>query len=356
MSTGLKIGVLPNNQAPVTLAEAVYIGDGTNNTLKDVLNNTGSSANNGTNIKYVNDGSVIFRVNLSTREVNFSDGSITLNESTANITSGVLKVSNTEWNPFDATTPYYFCYNTSSSAFEWVKSITSYDGYVIFQYARIDGYKINNLFYPQEKIIDISLPEDTLTYKSKRIDELTILGDSLSSAGVWLNHLTKRLPSNVVNNLAQHGISLVQTLTQKVPHVPSTTSLCIIFLGTNDCQAQISLGEINSKDTSTFIGAYNAIIETLLTLNPKMRILLLTPIRTWDIDSTTRTNDNLKGYVNATKKVGEKYALPVLDLFNTMGINDINKESYLGADLLHLNGEGQKYLSNLIYEFVNYNI
>ena len=34
-NTKLKKGVLPNNQAPITLAEFVYLGDGTNKTLTD---------------------------------------------------------------------------------------------------------------------------------------------------------------------------------------------------------------------------------------------------------------------------------------------------------------------------------
>ena len=36
-NTEMKIKVLPNNEAPVTLAEAVYLGDGTSKTLKSKL-------------------------------------------------------------------------------------------------------------------------------------------------------------------------------------------------------------------------------------------------------------------------------------------------------------------------------
>ena len=42
MNTELTIGVITGNKAPVTLAEAVYIGDGTTKTVKDVLSEGGT--------------------------------------------------------------------------------------------------------------------------------------------------------------------------------------------------------------------------------------------------------------------------------------------------------------------------
>lgn len=48
MSTELSIGVLSGNKAPVTLAEAVYMGDGTNTTVKEAIKNLQENSGHGT--------------------------------------------------------------------------------------------------------------------------------------------------------------------------------------------------------------------------------------------------------------------------------------------------------------------
>ena len=48
MSTELSIGVLSGNKAPVTLAEAVYMGDGTNTTVKEAIKNLQENSGTGT--------------------------------------------------------------------------------------------------------------------------------------------------------------------------------------------------------------------------------------------------------------------------------------------------------------------
>ena len=77
MNTELKIKVM-NDVAPVTLADAVYMGDGTNTTVADKIKtlsqNSGTpSGNTSLPIRLVG-GDVCFDVHASTRSVSWTDG------------------------------------------------------------------------------------------------------------------------------------------------------------------------------------------------------------------------------------------------------------------------------------------
>jgi len=107
----------------------------------------------------------------------------------------------------------------------------------------------------------------------------------------------------------------------------------------------------------TFKGAINLSLDKLMTRYPNLKILLVTPVwRSRQVNGDDLESDNnpnslglyLRDYVEAIKDMGKKYHVPVLDLYNTSGINKYTKELYLSSDGLHPNSTGYTHLANLI--------
>lgn len=59
---------------------------------------------------------------------------------------------------------------------------------------------------------------------------------------------------------------------------PSDTKLFFVFAGTNDWNSDVALGEYDSTDTSTILGALNVIIDTIQTKLPECTIVVMTPM------------------------------------------------------------------------------
>lgn len=119
----------------------------------------------------------------------------------------------------------------------------------------------------------------------------------------------------------------------------------------------------SSFDTTTFAGAMQAAIEKIINSNKDIKIFLITPVRGWYYESgTSDVPGPYKGepllsveYVNAIKSIGDLYSLPVIDWYNEVGFNDLNKNYYLGdnpqivhAYLLHPNLKGYKKMGDII--------
>ena len=118
--------------------------------------------------------------------------------------------------------------------------------------------------------------------------------------------------------------------------------LVIIAAGTNDFKLNIPIG-IDNGDITTFYGAYCRSVERLINANINTRIVLLTPLHRnnggYDDEFTNKAGHNLKDYVNAIRSIGEKYSLPVCDMYANSGINAINLANFT-IDGLHPNDTG----------------
>lgn len=139
------------------------------------------------------------------------------------------------------------------------------------------------------------------------------------------------------------------------------TSVVTLFWGTNDYRHSVPLGTINDvfEDGRTFYGALNFTIQTLIGAYPHLRIMLMTPLWRWSSGGTgadSDVNPNASGiylyqYADAIKAVGNKYKLPVLDLYRESGINLLNKD-YMLSDGLHPGAQGNAVLSAKITGFI----
>lgn len=134
--------------------------------------------------------------------------------------------------------------------------------------------------------------------------------------------------------------------------------LCIIAGGTNDFKLNVPLGAISEGDFNrgTFFGAYQTMIENILTQKPNIRICLFTPIHRnnggYSTTSTNTAGHKLIDYVNAIRELGERYSLPVCDLYANSGITKLNLSLYT-LDGLHPNDEGYIRMGVYSANFIN---
>lgn len=105
-------------------------------------------------------------------------------------------------------------------------------------------------------------------------------------------------------------------------------------------------------------GALRYSIETLLTAFPQLRIFILLPTYSYRKDSNgaftedmdTITNSlgkTLAEYSQALADVAKMYKLPVIDNYNELGVNKLNREKYL-ADGAHHTQAGLELLAKHI--------
>lgn len=142
-------------------------------------------------------------------------------------------------------------------------------------------------------------------------------------------------------NAAEHLAALKEVDWSAVDYIT-------ILYGTNDFTGGVPIGEDDrSLSTAQFKGALRHSIETILTAYPKIRIVLLTPIyRFWkengtvtDSDSYEVSGQKLTDYVEAVLDVASEYKLPVFNLYNSLGINKINRTQFL-SDGTHPSQDG----------------
>lgn len=188
------------------------------------------------------------------------------------------------------------------------------------------------------------------------INEYSLIGDSLTADGAYAQIIKTAFSIPTVNNYAISGKTLAGAtgMVEQASKVPSSSNLVTIMGGTNDANTTLNLGAIGNKDTATYLGAYQTIIETLLAKNPLMRIILITPPRSWWSADPTKPKVQLDPFVTGTKDIAKHYGLPCFDLHNLLGMNSYNFTAYL-TDGIHFTTEGKTAVGRLIKEFIRVN-
>lgn len=119
----------------------------------------------------------------------------------------------------------------------------------------------------------------------------------------------------------------------------STVDVVTIAYGTNE-GGYPQDDEQDHENKYTYGGATRYAVNKLLSLYPKLRIILLTPIYRYYTsegkDSDTHTHPTYGGKltdnVETLISVGKELKIPVVDLYYTLGINITNYTSYFGDD------------------------
>lgn len=140
----------------------------------------------------------------------------------------------------------------------------------------------------------------------------------------------------------------------------SDADMAIIFAGGEDYKYGKPLG-LNSVNDYTFKGALNTCIKNLMEKNPKIKLLIVTPLfrARLDADDFRNSDDTLINelylvdYVDAMKQISEFNHIPCLDLYSTGMINKYNFTTYL-KDRLYLNDAGHEMIADKIFSALNY--
>ena len=192
------------------------------------------------------------------------------------------------------------------------------------------------------------------------------LGDSITKANGYQPIVKEKLGFSIVENKGINGQTMAKQKTNQSTYSIGKNidykeyDLVTIFIGTNDYRYNKRIGEIeeNNKkiyNESTFIGSYQMLIERILMSNPYIDIVLITPLQRtkdgFDINHKNEVNSKLIDYVDAIKSLGQKYSLPVLDLYSTSGFTKQTMSIYT-RDNLHPNKIGYEKIAEKIWRFL----
>lgn len=358
MSSELKPKVI-DGVAPITLAECVYIGDGTSTTVKEVLegikNSSGSGDSSSGNASV--EGGTVFFEKTGEREITYSKGFLVINGKIYTITEGTISATTTEWNTGNPNYTTYFVYNINTLSFAfrggYKTNPTLQDGdYIIFV-----GYLENTTLYMKTLHYDNRyIKQKQLPYE-KVISRLTIIGDSLTAVGRWYeviddhNSKLKVLNRNVKAvsgaTLYEHGYGYAGSV--------QAGDVVILFMGTNDCLKEIPLGDPSTDNTSstTFCGMFKKIIESMYDKDKSITILVVggSPLNGYRASESKpqKYYDDVKPFSEAMKTMCSRYAIPYLNLLENIGINSYNA-SETQIDGCHYSQAMYKRLGNMIYE------
>lgn len=137
-----------------------------------------------------------------------------------------------------------------------------------------------------------------------------------------------------------------------------TGDYAIIFAGSNDYKCGLAqIGTDYVSNVTTFKGAINTVINTLLTASPKLNILLVTPIYRGstvpgdniDSDSNMVNDKRLEDFSSAIVDIGKRHHIPVLNLLDESMINSYTKSIYLNTNGIYPTDAGHELLCEKIH-------
>lgn len=347
-----------NPLAPVTIGECVYIGGSDLPTYLGGLGG-GSSSGSGDVHKLALTGGAKFIINFTNNTITHGTWTIygdCTYFTTANFTSlgTSLGTSNALGNLGQL---YYLIVQSSGMKLVQATNMTSDTGGLIV--CGIDSTRVYPMLYPMQNIKVIG--GTMVGHPFKSLSKMALIGDSITFGGC-MDAFTAQI--NTVK-LAISGTTVRGTggLVAQAESVTSDYDSAVIMGGTNDEGSIVSNGEFVSStlgtiqavgsafDKSTFYGAYQYIIETLLAKNPTMKILLVCPPRAFN---TSGERTGLGKVGEAVINIANFYGLPYTDLWHKCPINVITNTTYL-QDNLHPNSVGNDLIGKMVMgDFVSY--
>lgn len=352
-----------NAVSPYVLTDTV-ITDSNGTTLKKYLTNLGSGGNvtiNSNLHQLALTGSAKFTIDFTTNTVKHSTWTIyapdsyltTINFSQITMNLNGANASNTE------NSLYYLVVTPGGMNIIKCTDMGSDTNSIII--CGLDSTTVYPALYPIENIKVIGGVMKGHPYKS--LGKVALIGDSITFGGCMGAFLDDLPGKNfAVNGTAVRG---TEGLVAQAEQVTSDYNVTIIMGGTND-QGSIVKSDLSFNETylgtissvgsnfnkATFYGAYQYIIETLLKVNPKMKILMCCPPRAWSDASTERVG--LEKVGDAVKNVAAVYSIPVVDLWHNCPINSLTQSIYL-QDFLHPTNEGNSLIGSIVKgEFIKH--
>lgn len=168
---------------------------------------------------------------------------------------------------------------------------------------------------------------DSITYLNEHKIET---GDRITKG--YMTRVVEKLPNIHYINQGHNGWTAVRIATEIENLGLTKADVYSIFLGTNDWWGSKPLGKLEDYElntgTRTVYGSFRIIINKLLSLNPKAKIILITPMQRVDFVYVSNFKNNaygsykekngqlLKEFADAVNKIGSYEHFPVVDLYN----------------------------------------
>ena len=141
--------------------------------------------------------------------------------------------------------------------------------------------------------------------------------------------------------------------------------LIVVYGGVNDyIHGDAYFGKMEDRTPETFCGAVYFLMELLKTLYPGTTVVFMTPAHCHfrgvsDREISPRPVKKpdakpLAEYVRVIKERGEELGIPVLDMFENLGIDPNNEEDMIRytEDGLHFNDDGHAFIARALGDFL----
>ncbi len=149
----------------------------------------------------------------------------------------------------------------------------------------------------------------------------------------------------------------------RVDDMDENADLIVVFGGTNDYgHGDAEIGAFTDRTKDTFYGACHELMTKLINKYPDAQIVFMTPLHRCEefnpfgdrFQGIEKVYAPLKTYVEIIKEVAEYYAIPVLDLYATSGIQpevQMLREKFC-PDGLHPNDAGHVKIAQKLENFL----
>ncbi len=177
-------------------------------------------------------------------------------------------------------------------------------------------------------------------------------GNGLKSEYVWLNLMAKKYAIDM-NNYGKNGSTVSNYVTEYNPMceryanmTENYTDIILIEGGKNDFNKNVPIGTEDSRDTKTFSGALNVIIDGMKEKYPDAMIVCISP---WNFTGTNGNGQSYLDYANAMREVAKAQDVfyiracdPTVSGVNMQDPSFRAQYCMKSTDVSHLNAEGMK--------------
>jgi lysophospholipase L1-like esterase len=144
-----------------------------------------------------------------------------------------------------------------------------------------------------------------------------------------------------------------------------TADIVVVYGGVNDyIHGDAPFGQMGDTTPATFCGGVYFLMNLLRTLHPGKTVVFMTPARlNYDGNDGTKPSTRpqkapdakpIKAYIEIIEQTGAQFGIPVLNLFEKLGIDPTkpeDKEKYT-IDGLHFNDDGHHIIAARLQEFL----
>ena len=144
-----------------------------------------------------------------------------------------------------------------------------------------------------------------------------------------------------------------------------TADIVVVYGGVNDyIHGDAPFGQLGDTTPATFCGGVYFLMDLLRTLHPGKTLVFMTPARLFydGMDGSAPSirpqkapdAKPIKAYIEVIEKTGAQFGIPVLNLYEKLGIDPVKAEdkAKYTVDGLHFNDDGHHIIAARLQEFL----